>query len=118
MNDSLQFVLDEMAALETQGLKIRLRTMGSPADAWMVVDGQRVLNFCTNNYLGLANHPRMKAAAKAAIDLWSDLPRCAPSPAPRSFIWPWSSGSPPSRASRTRSTSNQASAPTRRPSGH
>jgi glycine C-acetyltransferase len=70
MSDNLQFVLDEMAALETQGLKIRLRTMGSPADAWMVVDGQRVLNFCTNNYLGLANHPRIKEAAKKAIDLW------------------------------------------------
>jgi glycine C-acetyltransferase len=70
MTDNLQFVLDEMAALETQGLKIRLRTMGSPADAWMVVDGQRVLNLCTNNYLGLANHPRMKEAAKAAIDQW------------------------------------------------
>jgi glycine C-acetyltransferase len=70
MNESLQFVLDEMAVLESQGLKIRLRTMGSPADAWMIVDGQRVLNFCTNNYLGLANHPRMKEAAKAAIDRW------------------------------------------------
>ena len=70
MSDPLQFLVDEMRSLDELGLKIRLRTMGSPADAWMVVDGQRVLNFCTNNYLGLANHPRMKEAAKAAIDQW------------------------------------------------
>lgn len=70
MADRLKFLTDEMRSLEELGLKIRLRTMGSPVDAWMVVDGRRVLNFCTNNYLGLANHPQLKEAAKAAIDTW------------------------------------------------
>ena len=70
MTDPLQFLVDEMRSLDELGLKIRLRTMGSPVDGWMVVDGKRVLNFCTNNYLGLANHPRLKAASKAAIDQW------------------------------------------------
>ncbi len=37
-------------------------------DAWLTIDGQRVLNFCSNNYLGLANHPRLRDAAKPAID--------------------------------------------------
>ena len=70
MPDKLAFIRADMAALAESSLLITLRTMGSPADAWMVVDGKRVLNFCTNNYLGLANHPRMKEAAKAAIDRW------------------------------------------------
>ena len=35
---------------------------------WVTIDGHRVLNFCANNYLGLANHPRLREAAKRAID--------------------------------------------------
>ena len=68
--DKLAFIRAEMDQLRENGLSINIRTMGSAADAWMVVDGRRVLNFCTNNYLGLANHPRLKEAAKAAVDRW------------------------------------------------
>jgi glycine C-acetyltransferase len=68
--DKLAFIRADMDALRESNLLITLRTMDSPADAWMVVDGRRVLNFCTNNYLGLANHPRMKEAAKRAVDQW------------------------------------------------
>src|SRR5258708_14757494 len=35
-----------------------------------VADGRPVLNFCANNYLGLAQHPAVAAAAKSAIDQW------------------------------------------------
>jgi glycine C-acetyltransferase len=69
-HDKLAFIRADMDALRESNLLITLRTMDSPADAWMVVDGRRVLNFCTNNYLGLANHPRMKEAAKRAVDQW------------------------------------------------
>jgi glycine C-acetyltransferase len=70
MPDKFDFIRDDVSALKEAGLFINLRVMGSPADAWMTVDGKRVLNFCTNNYLGLANHQRMKAAAQAAIEEW------------------------------------------------
>lgn len=70
MADKLSWINDEMNALQEQGLKINLRTIGSPCGAWMIVDGKRVLNFCTNNYLGLANDARLRDAAKKAIDDW------------------------------------------------
>ncbi|MGB4802652.1 MAG: glycine C-acetyltransferase [Anaerolineae bacterium] len=49
---------------------INLRTIGSAVGPWMVVDGQRVLNMCTNDYLGLANHAALRQAAQAAIAEW------------------------------------------------
>jgi glycine C-acetyltransferase len=70
MVDKFEFIRQDVAGLKDSGLFVNLRIMGSAADAWMVVDGHRVLNFCTNNYLGLANHPRMKEAAHKAIDEW------------------------------------------------
>jgi len=70
MSDKYDFIREDVASLKESGLFNELRIMGSPADAWMVVDGRRVLNFCTNNYLGLANHPRLIAAAQAAIERW------------------------------------------------
>jgi glycine C-acetyltransferase len=70
MSDKFAFIRDDVDSLRETGLFINLRIMGSPADAWMIVDGKKVLNFCTNNYLGLANHPRMKEAAEKAIRDW------------------------------------------------
>jgi glycine C-acetyltransferase len=70
MTGKFDFIRNDVESLKDSGLFIQLRVMGSPADAWMIVDGKRVLNFCTNNYLGLANHPRMKQAAREAIETW------------------------------------------------
>ena len=68
MSTKLQWISDELNNLRQQGLYNNIRTIGSPQGAWIVVDGKRVLNFCSNNYLGLANDPRVRAAAKKAID--------------------------------------------------
>jgi glycine C-acetyltransferase len=67
-DDKTAFVREELDSLREQGLYISIRTIGSAQEAWVTVDGKRVLNFCANNYLGLANHPRMKEAAKRAIE--------------------------------------------------
>jgi glycine C-acetyltransferase len=66
--NKLQFILDERARLEREGLLINLRTIESPQGAWITVDGKKVLNLCSNNYLGMANHPRLREAARRAID--------------------------------------------------
>ena len=60
----------ELESLRSQGLLANIRTVESPMDAHIVIDGRRVINLCANNYLGLANHPRLKEAAKRAIDTY------------------------------------------------
>jgi len=62
------WIAQEIDGLKSQGLYNRIRTISSPQGAWLVVDGKNVLNFCSNNYLGLANHPQLVAAAKKAAD--------------------------------------------------
>lgn len=66
--DKTAFVRDDLENLRDQGLYTTIRTIESPQEAWVTVDGRHVLNFCANNYLGLANHPQMKEAAKKAIE--------------------------------------------------
>ncbi len=62
----LQQVLDEIRAA---GLYKEERIITTPQSVEIAVqDGTRVLNFCANNYLGLANHPDLIAAAKQALD--------------------------------------------------
>jgi glycine C-acetyltransferase len=67
MSAKLKWIQEELHNLEEKGLYNRIRTLSSPQGAWLVVDGQRVLNFCSNNYLGLANHPRIVEAARQAV---------------------------------------------------
>jgi glycine C-acetyltransferase len=64
----LAWIDEELQSLEQQGLLTTIRELQSPQGAWLIVDGKHVLNFGSNNYLGLANDPRLVAAAKEAID--------------------------------------------------
>ncbi|MBL8261303.1 MAG: glycine C-acetyltransferase [Xanthomonadaceae bacterium] len=60
---------DELEAIRTQGLFKSERIITSPQSAEIELsDGRKVLNFCANNYLGLADHPDIIAAAKEALD--------------------------------------------------
>jgi len=73
MNDtmtatSLDWIEEEISGLKAIGLYNHIRTIDSPIDGWVTIDGRSLLNFCTNNYLGLANHPRIRQAAQRAID--------------------------------------------------
>jgi len=67
MAANLNWIEKELQSLRDAGLYNHIRTLESPQGAWLVVDGKRVLNFCSNNYLGLANHPRMLKAAQDAM---------------------------------------------------
>ncbi len=68
MSHKLDWIDEELNNLRETGLYNTIRTLSSPQGAWLVVDGRRVLNFCSNNYLGLANHPRIVEAARKAMD--------------------------------------------------
>jgi glycine C-acetyltransferase len=68
MSNKLEWIQKELQNLHESGLYNQIRTLGSPQGAWLVVDGVRTLNFCSNNYLGLANHPRIVASAKSAME--------------------------------------------------
>ena len=68
MEDKLSWIDESLRELRERGLYTHIRTIESPQGPWLVVDGRRVLNFCSNNYLGLANHPRLVEKAKEAID--------------------------------------------------
>ena len=59
-----------LADLESRGMYRRRRTIDGPQGREVLLDGRRILNFCSNDYLGLAADPRIGAAFKAGIDRW------------------------------------------------
>jgi len=65
-----KFLEDELEQLRQQHLFRPLRVLGAPQDTETVVDGKRVLNLSSNNYLGLTTHPKLKSAMVKATDEW------------------------------------------------
>lgn len=59
---------NELNAIQENGLYKKERIITSPQGAEIVVNGETVLNFCANNYLGLSSHPEVVQAAKDALD--------------------------------------------------
>lgn len=72
MNPSLTRWLEEqIGALKEQNLYKPLIVLDTPSNARVTVNGKaNVINLSSNNYLGLANHPRLKEAAIAAVETW------------------------------------------------
>ena len=64
----LEEIKAEIESLKEAGLYVNIRTVESAVSSWMIVDGKKVLNLTSNNYLGFANEPRLKEAAKKAIE--------------------------------------------------
>jgi len=61
------FIDDALARREQAGLLRRMRWIEGEQDRWVDVDGHRALLLCSNNYLGLANHPALREAAERAL---------------------------------------------------
>ena len=70
ITEKTRFLSDELDQLRAQGLFRPLRVLGSAQDTEVVVDGKRVLNLSSNNYLGLTTHPRLEAAMIKATEEW------------------------------------------------
>jgi len=68
MSSKMKFVEEELKRLKDEGLYVNIRVIESPQGPWVKIEGRRVLNLCSNNYLGLCNDPRLCAKAKEYID--------------------------------------------------
>jgi glycine C-acetyltransferase len=71
MNDTLQgWLKGEIQGLKDAHLYKKPRILESPAGGRVMMDGKSVINLSSNNYLGLANHPKVKQAALDAVEKW------------------------------------------------
>lgn len=67
MRDPTSFLREEYDDLVNNALDWKIRVLQGPSTPWCNVDGKKVLMFCSNNYLGLSNHPKLKEAAVKAV---------------------------------------------------
>jgi glycine C-acetyltransferase len=68
MSNPLSYLTAELNALREKGLYQRLRVLGGEQLPVAEFDGRRVINLCSNNYLGLTTHPKLREAARQALD--------------------------------------------------
>jgi glycine C-acetyltransferase len=67
---TMDFLKNELDELKQKGLYRKLRILESEQLAVSMIDGKKVINLSSNNYLGLATHPRLRKAATDAIQKW------------------------------------------------
>lgn len=67
LRDPVAFLKQEYGALVSQSLDWRIKKLQGASEPHSVVDGKKVLMLCSNNYLNLSNHPRLKQAAIEAV---------------------------------------------------
>ena len=68
MSNRLAYLTGELDALREKGLYQRLRVLGGEQRAVTEFDGRRVINLASNNYLGLTTHPKLREAARQALE--------------------------------------------------
>ena len=71
--DTLKFADEEVAALKKENRFLRPRVLQSAQEPVSVIDGKKVVNLTSNNYLALANNPKVKKAAIAAIEKYGAI---------------------------------------------
>lgn len=70
LGDGLDFMEEELRVIKQKGLFREFKTISTHPGEWVVTGGNRLLNLCSNNYLGLAGDPRVKQAAAAALEAY------------------------------------------------
>jgi glycine C-acetyltransferase len=68
MNNKLNWIDKDTSELKEKGLFKNIKTIESAIDAEIIIDGKKLLNFCSNNYLGFANKEELKKSAIKAIE--------------------------------------------------
>ena len=64
----MKYISDELSKIKESGLYRELKVVGNAQDTRIDIEGKTYLSFCSNNYLGLANHPSVVNAVKKAVD--------------------------------------------------
>ncbi len=63
----MKYISDELIKIKESGLYRELKVVGNAQDTYIEIEGKTFLSFCSNNYLGLANHPSVVKAVKDAV---------------------------------------------------